>query len=62
MDLLRIQLISGEELTLSAAEISDLVETPGLLSVKALKQCLSWTTGQQVTSNTALHILQMENV
>eukprot|EP00438_Fugacium_kawagutii_P000504 Skav217665 [mRNA] locus=scaffold2919:159304:163886:+ [translate_table: standard] len=41
MDLLRIQLISGGELTLSAAEISDCVETPGLLSVKALKQYCS---------------------
>ena len=39
MDLLRIQLISGEELKLGAEQISDLVETPGVLSAKALKQC-----------------------
>jgi hypothetical protein len=37
---LRIQRISGEELTLGSEQICELVERPGFLSVKALKQCL----------------------
>jgi len=38
MDFLRIQLISGEEVTLSADDFVNLVERPGFLSVTALKQ------------------------
>lgn len=42
MDFLRIQLISGEEVTLSADDFVNLVERPGFLSVTALKQPPSW--------------------
>ncbi len=42
MDLLRVQLISGEEVTLSADDFVNLVERPGFLSVTALKQPPSW--------------------